>query len=81
MLGAATVSRGTAGRGEADVAARVAALEALTQHLTLVQGPENGLAGPHLIVERVNVHIRSGAGAPMKGDLMIWTPCSPGSAI
>jgi hypothetical protein len=67
VLGAATVSRGAFGRGDADVQARLAALEALTRHLTVVAGPVNGLAGPHLILEGVNVHIRSGAGSSDEG--------------
>ncbi len=66
----ATVSRGTAGRGDPEVLARLAALEALTQHLVVVQGPVNGLAGPHLIFEGVNVHIRSGSGSTDDGTLV-----------
>ena len=31
--------------------------------MRIVFGPINGLAGPHLIIEGVNVHIRSGSGA------------------
>jgi hypothetical protein len=62
VLGTATVSRGTAGRADATLEARVAALEALTRPMTLVDGPLEGLAGPHLLIQGVNVHIRSGSG-------------------
>jgi hypothetical protein len=74
VLGAATVSRGTAGRADATLEARVAALEALTQNITRVEGPLNDLTGPHLIVEGVNVHIRSGSGTTQdSGDSGLLT--------
>jgi len=37
--------------------------QALLPHVSVVQGPLNGVAGPHIVFERANVHIRSGSGA------------------
>lgn len=41
----------------------VDALEAKLQYMTVVEGALVGLAGPHVIFEGANVHIRSGAGS------------------
>jgi hypothetical protein len=35
----------------------------LSQHLHVETGEINGLAGPHVVIEGANVHIRSGSGA------------------
>jgi hypothetical protein len=43
--------------------AKVAALEALPAKVRLVEGEINGVAGPHLIIEGANLHLRSGSGA------------------
>jgi hypothetical protein len=42
-------------------------IEAKLEHLQLVSGELNGLKGPHLIFEGVNVHVRSGAGSTNDG--------------
>ncbi len=47
--------------------ARVETLEDLTQFQIVVQGEINGLAGPHLIFEAVNLHIESGSGSTTDG--------------
>lgn len=47
--------------------ARVEILEELTQFQIVVQGEMNGLAGPHLIFEGVNLHIESGSGSTDDG--------------
>ena len=47
--------------------ARVETLEDLTQFQIVVPGEINGLAGPHLIFERVNLHILSGSGSTDDG--------------
>jgi hypothetical protein len=59
VLGVATVSRSTS-RSEA-------VLARLAEHLLIVDEPLNGLAGPHLIFEGVNVHVRSGSGSTDDG--------------
>ncbi len=46
---------------------RVDAVEALTQFQIVVPGEINGLAGPHLIFEGVNLHIESGSGSTTDG--------------
>lgn len=51
----------------ASLNARVEALEGILKYVTVVQGPINGLAGPHWIIEGVNVHVRSGSGATDDG--------------
>jgi hypothetical protein len=38
-------------------------LAATLQHVRVDHGEINGLAGPHLIIEGCNVHVRSGSGA------------------
>jgi hypothetical protein len=60
VLGAATITRGALGRG--DLEDRLAALDAVLRHVTVVEGPLDGLPGPHLVFEGVNVHVRSGSG-------------------
>lgn len=45
-----------------ELQARVETLEELTQFQIVVAGEINGLAGPHLIFEGVNLHIESGSG-------------------
>lgn len=37
-------------------------------YVTLVQGPLDGLSGPHLVFEGCNVHIRSGSGNSTDGS-------------
>ena len=51
----------------AELQARVDTLEDLTQFQFVVPGEINGLAGPHLIFEGVNVHIESGSGVTDDG--------------
>ena len=46
---------------------RVETLEDLTQFQIVVPGEINGLAGPHLIFEGVNLHIESGSGSTDDG--------------
>ncbi|NUM52361.1 MAG: hypothetical protein HUU46_01835 [Candidatus Hydrogenedentes bacterium] len=41
---------------------KVAKLEAKLQYISVKQDPINGLAGPHVIFEDCNVHVRSGSG-------------------
>ncbi len=45
-----------------ELQARVETLEDLTQFQIVEQDPINGLAGPHLIFEGANLHVRSGSG-------------------
>lgn len=42
-------------------------LLALADHVTIVPGIVNGLRGPHVMFEGVNVHIRSGSGSTSDG--------------
>lgn len=42
---------------------RIAHLESTLRFVKLESGSINGLAGPHLIFEGVNVHVRSGSGS------------------
>ncbi len=51
----------------AELEARIAVLEELTQFQIVVQGEINGLAGPHMIFEGVNLHIESGSGSTDDG--------------
>jgi hypothetical protein len=44
-----------------------ASLAALAPLVSVVPGPINGLAGPHVIFEGANVHIRSGSGTSHDG--------------
>jgi len=37
------------------------------QHVSVVYGDINGVAGPHFIIEGTNVHVRSGAGTTAEG--------------
>ncbi len=46
-----------------DLEAQLAELRAKTAYITIQQGNLNGLAGPHMIVEGCNVHVRSGSGS------------------
>ncbi len=46
---------------------RVDTLEDLTQFQSVVPGEINGLAGPHLIFEGVNLHIENGSGITNPG--------------
>jgi hypothetical protein len=70
ILGSATLGGAVAGRQEAGaLEARVTALEtqlesvlALAPHLSVVPDALDGLAGPHVVFEGVNVHVRSGSG-------------------
>jgi len=48
--------------GNASLEERIAALESLLQHVQIVEGELNGVAGPHFIIEGANVHVRSGYG-------------------
>ena len=59
--------------GNSELNERIAALERILQYVTVVEGEINGVAGPHLIIEGVNVHVRSGAGSTGEG-------CSAGNA-
>jgi len=45
----------------------VATLEAKLDHVQVIQDPINGLAGPHVIFEGCNVHVRSGSGSTNDG--------------
>ncbi len=47
----------------ADLMERTHELEAVLAYVRVNTGPINGLAGPHVIFEGVNVHVRSGSGA------------------
>jgi hypothetical protein len=90
VLGTATVSRGTAARSSATVESRLTNLEGrmlaqevtiqglqgLIDHVNFVEGPLNGLNGPHLVFEGVNIHVRSGSGATDDGAAF---PIVPGS--
>ncbi len=51
----------------ADLEARIEVLEELTQFQSVEPGEINGLAGPHLIFEGVNLHIESGSGSTDDG--------------
>ena len=59
-----------------DLEAKVAAFEATLQYVHVEQGPINGLAGPHVIFEGCNVHLRSGSGNSVDGtvDLVARAP-------
>jgi len=66
-LGAEATARQGAGRA---LQAAVAALQtgnalvrALVPYVSVVPAPLNGVTGPHIVFEGVNVHIRSGSGA------------------
>ena len=43
--------------------ASLQALEAKLANVSVVQGEINGLAGPHLIIEGINLHVRDGSGS------------------
>jgi hypothetical protein len=60
------VPAGLAARVE-QLEAQVAALEAVLQFLRVEPDAINGLAGPSLIIEGANVHVRSGSGATDDG--------------
>ena len=47
--------------------ATVAELEAKLTYMRVEQDPDNGLAGPHVIFEGCNVHVRSGSGDSTDG--------------
>ncbi|MCA9221101.1 MAG: hypothetical protein KDA71_12295, partial [Planctomycetales bacterium] len=50
----------------ANFAALVACIQSLderTQFISIVQGDLDGLAGPHMLIEGANIHVRSGTGA------------------
>jgi hypothetical protein len=55
---------------------KVARLEAKLAYMNVVQGPINGLDGPHVIFEACNVHVRSGSGDSTDGtfDLINQAP-------
>lgn len=38
-------------------------LRDLMDHVTIVQGEINGVAGPHVIITGANVHVRNNAGS------------------
>jgi len=46
----------------AELEAQVAAMEEVLQYVHVETGEINALAGPHWIIEGVNVHVRSGSG-------------------
>jgi len=48
---------------------KVSKLEAKLQYVQVVQDPINGLAGPHMIFEGCNVHVRSGSGDSTDGTV------------
>jgi hypothetical protein len=61
----------TGGQGQSNLTSRVetlegqvAALNAKLANVRVVQGDINGLAGPHLIIEGCNLHVRDGDGPP-----------------
>ena len=51
----------------AELETKVEALEALLQNVRLEPGEINRLAGPHLIIEGANLHVRSGSGSTDDG--------------
>jgi hypothetical protein len=50
-----------------ELEAQVAALEEILRFVRVELGPINGLAGPHLIFEGLNLHVRSGSGDTQDG--------------
>ncbi|MFT7676272.1 MAG: hypothetical protein ACI8QC_000242 [Planctomycetota bacterium] len=48
-----------------------------TQFMTVVQEDLNGMAGPHMVIEGANVHVRSGSGATDDGG----TPTGLGNLV
>ena len=46
---------------------KVATLQAKLKYVSVVNDPINGLAGPHVIFEGCNVHVRSGSGSTFDG--------------
>jgi hypothetical protein len=61
--------------------AKIAALESRLAFVSVVNGPINGLAGPHLILTGVNVHIRSGAGRTDDGTDSGFMDAIPGAEL
>jgi hypothetical protein len=58
---------------EGDITAldtRVTSVEAVTQYQSVQAGAVNGLTGPHLIFEGINVHVRSGSGTTNDGGTL-----------
>jgi hypothetical protein len=51
----------------AELEAQVAAMEEILQFVYVETGEINYLAGPHLIIEGANVHVRSGSGNTVDG--------------
>jgi len=60
----------------AELEARVAAMEEILQYVHVETGEISALAGPHLIIEGVNVHVRSGSGVTDDG-CSTWAPNFP----
>ena len=54
----------------AELETLVAELEALTQHVEVEYEKMDGLAGPHVIFEGANVHVRSGSGTTGDGGAL-----------
>lgn len=60
-----------------DLQAQVANLEQLNQLITVSNAEINGLAGPHVIIEGANLHVRSGSGSTDDGG----TPTGLGNVV
>ena len=74
VCGLATGSVSADGEDNPGLAGRVAELELIVaeltarlEHVRVVDGDINGVAGPHFIIEGANVHVRSGAGSTGEG--------------
>lgn len=48
---------------------KVTKLEKKLANVRVIKGPVNGMAGPHLVIEGCNVHIRSGSGDTTDGTV------------
>ena len=68
-LGAETTARQGADRALHTAIAALqtgnALMQALVPYVSVVPGPLNGVTGPHIVFQGVNVHIRSGSGATL----------------
>ncbi len=59
----------------AELEAQVAAMEEILQFVYVETEEINNLAGPHWIIEGVNVHVRSGSGTTDDGCRFVHPPC------
>jgi hypothetical protein len=67
ILAIATLSPGPGWAQSTLTAEEVAKLRLLLQYIRIDNNELNGLAGPHVIIEGVNVHVRSGSGVTDDG--------------